>query len=45
MSAVHPTGVYVHVPFCRHACRYCDFHFSTLLKQIPEVVAAMRREA
>jgi len=38
-------GVYVHVPFCRHACRYCDFHFSTLLKQIPDVVSAMVREA
>lgn len=34
----------MHVPFCRHACRYCDFHFSTLLKQIPEVVEAMVRE-
>jgi len=45
VSAAQPTGIYVHVPFCRHACRYCDFHFSTLLKQIPEVVAAMQLEA
>lgn len=34
-------GVYLHVPFCRHACRYCDFHFSTVLHQIPVVVDAM----
>ena len=43
-ASAPPLGVYVHVPFCRHACRYCDFHFSTLLKQIPEVVDAMVRE-
>lgn len=47
MSAPLPTagGIYVHVPFCRHACRYCDFHFSTVLRQIPGVVEAMVREA
>jgi oxygen-independent coproporphyrinogen-3 oxidase len=45
MEAAVPQGVYVHVPFCRHACRYCDFHFSTVLRQIPEVVDAMVREA
>ncbi len=44
-SASESAGVYVHVPFCRHACRYCDFHFSTVLRQIPSVVAAMAREA
>ena len=22
-------GLYVHIPFCRQACHYCDFHFST----------------
>ena len=22
-------GLYLHIPFCRKACRYCDFHFST----------------
>lgn len=24
-----PCGVYIHIPFCRKACHYCDFHFST----------------
>lgn len=22
-------GIYVHVPFCKQKCSYCDFHFST----------------
>jgi len=22
-------GIYFHIPFCRKACTYCDFHFST----------------
>ncbi|MEM0938549.1 MAG: radical SAM family heme chaperone HemW [Bacteroidota bacterium] len=25
-------GIYIHIPFCRQACHYCDFHFSTNLK-------------
>lgn len=25
-------GIYIHIPFCKQACNYCDFHFSTLLK-------------
>ncbi|HRH38493.1 MAG TPA: radical SAM family heme chaperone HemW, partial [Flavobacteriales bacterium] len=23
------TGLYFHIPFCKQACTYCDFHFST----------------
>jgi oxygen-independent coproporphyrinogen-3 oxidase len=22
-------GIYIHIPFCRQACHYCNFHFST----------------
>ena len=22
-------GIYIHIPFCKQACTYCDFHFST----------------
>src|SRR5688572_26005543 len=22
-------GIYIHIPFCKQACHYCDFHFST----------------
>ena len=37
-------GVYFHIPFCRHACHYCDFHFSTLLKNKEEVIDCMHVE-
>ena len=23
-------GIYIHIPFCKRACHYCNFHFSTL---------------
>ncbi|MCF8424505.1 MAG: radical SAM family heme chaperone HemW [Bacteroidia bacterium] len=26
------SGIYIHIPFCKQACHYCDFHFSTLLQ-------------
>lgn len=25
-------GIYVHIPFCKQACHYCNFHFSTSTK-------------
>ena len=34
-------GVYFHVPFCKQACHYCDFHFSTSLKYHDNMVAAL----
>jgi oxygen-independent coproporphyrinogen-3 oxidase len=37
-------GIYVHIPFCRKACHYCNFHFSTTLKRRAEMMEAMRRE-
>lgn len=37
-------GLYLHIPFCAKACVYCNFHFSTLLKYKPEVLAAMHKE-
>jgi oxygen-independent coproporphyrinogen-3 oxidase len=36
-------GLYLHVPFCRKACTYCDFHFSTAAVREP-VLQAMERE-
>lgn len=38
------SGVYVHIPFCRKACSYCDFHFSTSLKQKGQLVEALVSE-
>ena len=38
------SGLYFHIPFCRQACTYCDFHFSTRRQQQPAMVAAIRQE-
>jgi oxygen-independent coproporphyrinogen III oxidase len=37
-------GIYVHIPFCKQACHYCDFHFSTNVKFQSEIVRALRNE-
>jgi oxygen-independent coproporphyrinogen III oxidase len=36
--------LYIHIPFCKQACHYCDFHFSTSLAQKPTLVAALCQE-
>ncbi|MEM6803819.1 MAG: radical SAM family heme chaperone HemW [Bacteroidota bacterium] len=37
-------GIYLHIPFCRKACTYCDFHFSTNLSKQKELVVALQEE-
>ena len=37
-------GIYLHIPFCKQACTYCDFHFSTSLTHKPALLSAMHRE-
>jgi oxygen-independent coproporphyrinogen-3 oxidase len=37
-------GIYLHIPFCRQACHYCNFHFSTSLKGKNDFVAALLKE-
>ena len=37
-------GIYIHIPFCKQACYYCDFHFSTSLKKKNQMVQALVRE-
>ncbi|WP_282030435.1 radical SAM family heme chaperone HemW [Winogradskyella eximia] len=37
-------GIYIHIPFCKQACHYCDFHFSTSLKKKDELVNALTKE-
>jgi len=37
-------GIYLHIPFCKQACHYCDFHFSTSMKKKDEMVLALVSE-
>ena len=37
-------GIYIHIPFCKQACHYCDFHFSTSMKNKEAMVAALAKE-
>jgi oxygen-independent coproporphyrinogen-3 oxidase len=37
-------GIYLHIPFCKQACHYCDFHFSTSLKNKQPLVTALQSE-
>lgn len=38
------SGIYIHIPFCKQACNYCDFHFSTSMKKKEEMVLALAKE-
>ncbi|HMH24766.1 MAG TPA: radical SAM family heme chaperone HemW [Puia sp.] len=37
-------GIYLHIPFCRQACHYCNFHFSTSLNRTNDFVVALLKE-
>jgi oxygen-independent coproporphyrinogen III oxidase len=37
-------GIYIHIPFCRKACHYCNFHFSTSLQQKDDFFSALLHE-
>lgn len=37
-------GLYFHIPFCKQACHYCDFHFSTNTSSLPRMVSAICKE-
>lgn len=38
------SGIYIHIPFCRQACYYCDFHFSTSLSKKDAMILALKQE-
>ena len=38
------SGIYIHIPFCKQACHYCDFHFSTSMRKKDEMVLALAKE-
>ncbi len=37
-------GIYIHIPFCKQKCSYCDFHFSTNFKYKSVLLAALQKE-
>jgi oxygen-independent coproporphyrinogen-3 oxidase len=37
-------GIYIHIPFCKQACSYCDFHFSTKLNNKQKVLNGIEKE-
>lgn len=37
-------GIYVHIPFCKQRCSYCDFHFSTNLNSKSDLVEMITKE-
>jgi oxygen-independent coproporphyrinogen-3 oxidase len=37
-------GIYIHIPFCKQACHYCNFHFSASTKLLDPMVQAICKE-
>jgi len=37
-------GIYIHIPFCKQACHYCDFHFSTNTNIQAQLLQALGNE-
>lgn len=37
-------GLYLHIPFCKQACHYCNFHFATSLHHKAELLTALKNE-
>lgn len=44
VNRIQLAGIYIHIPFCRQACHYCDFHFTTNLSRIEPLVRALGQE-
>ena len=38
------SGIYLHIPFCKQACTYCNFHFTTSLRYKDDLVQALLKE-
>ena len=37
-------GIYIHIPFCKKKCSYCDFHFSTSLSKKDDIILCLIKE-
>ena len=38
------SGIYIHIPFCKKACHYCDFHFTTNMTHIKRMTDSICKE-
>ena len=38
------SGIYIHIPYCKQACHYCDFHFSTSVNSKNEMIDCIVKE-
>lgn len=38
------SGIYIHIPFCKQKCHYCDFHFSVSMKNKDEILKCLLHE-
>jgi oxygen-independent coproporphyrinogen-3 oxidase len=38
------SGIYIHIPFCKQRCNYCNFHFTTQLQHIDSFITALKTE-
>jgi len=38
------SSIYIHIPFCKQACHYCDFHFSTAMDKKDVMIQALMQE-
>lgn len=38
------SGIYIHIPYCKQACHYCDFHFSTSMNTKNEMIDCIVEE-
>ncbi len=43
-NPLHMAGIYIHIPFCKKACHYCNFHFSTSNDGIESMIMAIEKE-
>jgi oxygen-independent coproporphyrinogen-3 oxidase len=44
LEKIEGAGIYIHIPFCKQACHYCNYHFSTSLKKKEELIHALTKE-
>ena len=43
-SQIKLAGIYIHIPFCKQACHYCNFHFATSLHYKEDLMKALLKE-